>query len=146
MVHQSTGLQRVGLNRLTNRFTLTFKNVQLGPPWWSRSEDSALPMGAGLGVEVSSIPGQGTKIPDASWPNKQTGQCSGLNYSHNTVYSSHYCQNLFIIPGRIALLIKQPSLFFSGYSVFFATSILTAVMGIDTNLERNVTKATREKS
>ena len=64
---QSMGLQRVGLNRVTNHFT--FKNVQLGLPWWSSGEDSALPMGVGVGV--SSIPGQGTKIPDASQPGKK---------------------------------------------------------------------------
>ena len=46
---QSMGLQRVRLNRATNGFTFTFKNVQGGLPWWSSGEDSALPMGVGWG-------------------------------------------------------------------------------------------------
>ena len=99
-----------------------------------------------MGVEVSWIPGQGTKIPDASRPKKKKGQCSGLKHSHDTLYF----QSLFIFPGRIAIPIKQPSFLrsflFILFFFFFARSILTAVMGIDTNSERNETKATRGKS
>ena len=46
------------------------KRTKQGIPWWSRGYDSAL----SLPRVPGSIPGQGTKIPHATQPNKQTNK------------------------------------------------------------------------
>jgi len=46
-----------------------FRSNLWGLPWWSSSQDSCVFTPRGMG----SIPGQGTKIPNAVWSkNKQT--------------------------------------------------------------------------
>ena len=139
------GLQRVGLNRVTNHFT--FKNVQLGLPWWSSGEDSALPMGVGVGV--SSIPGQGTKIPDASQPGKKKKKKdNAVGLITVTALCAHHTVSRTCSSSQGESLYPLNSLLCSFLLIlsFLLQAFLTAVMSIDTNLERNVTKATREKS
>ena len=116
---QSMGLQRVRLNRATNGFTFTFKNVQGGLPWWSSGEDSALPMGVGWGWRWVGSLLRELRFQMPRGQKKKKGQCSGLKHSHDTLYSSHYFQSLFIIPGRIAIPIKQPSFLCSFLFILF---------------------------
>ena len=102
-----------------------------------------------MGVEVSWIPGQGTKIPDASRPKKKKDNAVALSIvmtlcTHHTisrVCSSSQGESLYPLNSLLFFVLFCLFCFF-----FFDRSILAAVMGIDTNSERNVTKATRGKS